>query len=135
MAITATVTNLSKRINPQGVDLTTGLKIALFLSTATITAASTLYSGLTNEVANGSGYTTGGKSITGGAWSGTSSPKFTGSIADYTSSTFTFRYAVIYDVATSKIIGYYDFGTDQSVIDGTLSMTFDTNGMILVTSS
>lgn len=135
MAITATVTNNSKRVNPQGVDLTTGLKIALFTSTATITATSDLYSNLTNEVANGNGYATGGKSITGGAWSGTTSPKFTGSIADWTASTFVFRYGVIYDTATSKIMGFYDFGSNQTVSAGTLTLAFDSTGMIVVTSS
>ena len=133
---TTTVTNNSKRVNPQGVDLTTGLKIALFLSTATITATSDLYSNLTNEVSSsGTGYTTGGKSITSGAWSGTTSPKFTGAIADWTSATFTFRYSVVYDVATSKIIQFTDWSTNQTVTAGTLTLAFDTNGLITVTSS
>ncbi len=39
-------------------------KVALFQSTSNIGAASTTYAGLTNEVANGSGYTTGGISVT-----------------------------------------------------------------------
>lgn len=39
-------------------------KMALFLSTSNIGAASTTYAGLTNEHANASGYTTGGVAIT-----------------------------------------------------------------------
>ena len=39
-------------------------KMALFLSTSNIGAASTTYAGLTNEHANANGYTTGGASIT-----------------------------------------------------------------------
>lgn len=39
-------------------------KVALFLSTSNIGAASTTYAGLTNEHANGSGYTTGGIAVT-----------------------------------------------------------------------
>ena len=39
-------------------------KMALFLSTSNIGAASTTYAGVTNEHANGNGYTTGGASIT-----------------------------------------------------------------------
>ncbi len=39
-------------------------KMALFLSTSNIGAASTTYAGVTNEVANGVGYTTGGIAIT-----------------------------------------------------------------------
>lgn len=38
-------------------------KMALFLSTSNIGAASTTYAGLTNEHANANGYTTGGASI------------------------------------------------------------------------
>jgi hypothetical protein len=39
-------------------------KMALFLSTSNIGAASTTYAGVTNEHANGNGYTTGGIAIT-----------------------------------------------------------------------
>lgn len=39
-------------------------KIALFLSTSNIGAASTTYAGLTNEHANANGYTTGGNAVT-----------------------------------------------------------------------
>lgn len=39
-------------------------KMALFLSTSNLGAASTTYAGVTNEVANASGYTTGGIAIT-----------------------------------------------------------------------
>ena len=40
-------------------------KIALFTSSSNIGAASTTYAGVTNEVANGNGYTTGGAAVTG----------------------------------------------------------------------
>lgn len=39
-------------------------KMALFLSTSNLGAASTTYAGVTNEHANGNGYTTGGASVT-----------------------------------------------------------------------
>jgi hypothetical protein len=39
-------------------------KMALFLSTSNIGAASTTYAGVTNEHANANGYTTGGEAIT-----------------------------------------------------------------------
>lgn len=38
-------------------------KMALFLSTSNLGASSTTYAGVTNEVANGLGYTTGGISV------------------------------------------------------------------------
>jgi len=39
-------------------------KMALFLSTSNVGAASTTYAGLTNEHANANGYTTGGMAVT-----------------------------------------------------------------------
>ena len=43
---------------------TDSYKMALFLSTSNIGAASTTYAGVTNEVANANGYTTGGIAVT-----------------------------------------------------------------------
>lgn len=42
---------------------TNTFKMALFLSTSNIGAASTTYAGLTNEHANANGYTTGGETV------------------------------------------------------------------------
>src|SRR3954467_28268 len=47
------------------------LKVALFLSSSNIGAASTTYAGVTNEHANASGYTTGGVTVSAGTLSGT----------------------------------------------------------------
>lgn len=47
------------------------LKIALFLSTSNIGAASTTYAGVTNEHANANGYTTGGVTVSAGTLAGT----------------------------------------------------------------
>ena len=47
------------------------LKVALFTSSYTFAASQTAYSGLTNEVANGNGYTTGGETLAGVSWSQT----------------------------------------------------------------
>jgi len=46
-------------------------KIALFLSTSNIGAASTTYAALTNEHANANGYTTGGITVSAGTLAGT----------------------------------------------------------------
>lgn len=76
-------------------------KMALFLDSSNIGAGSTTYAGLTNEVANGSGYTTGGIAIT-LTLSGTttvtvdisSDPVWTASGGPITA-----RFAVIYEVS------------------------------------
>lgn len=76
-------------------------KMALFQSTSNIGASSTTYAGVTNEVANANGYTTGGIGVT-LTLSGTttvtvtysSSPVWTASGGSITA-----RFAVIYEVS------------------------------------
>lgn len=75
-------------------------KMALFLSTSNIGAASTTYAALTNEHANANGYTTGGNSIT-LALSGTATVKVDiSSDPVWTASggSIVARFAVIYEV-------------------------------------
>lgn len=136
MAITTTIPNATKEVYPYGVNLATAtINCALFTSSATLATTSTLYSALDNEVANGNGYTTGGVEVADLAWTGTTTKVITGTIPSWTAASFTFRYAVIYDTDTSKIIGYYDFAEDQQVVQGTVTLSFDTGGLISVTSS
>lgn len=70
-AWTFTNTSRTKFLNGQFDWDTDTLKIALFLSTSNIGAASTTYAGLTNEHANANGYTTGGITVSAGTLSGT----------------------------------------------------------------
>lgn len=74
-------------------------KMALFLSTSNIGAASTTYAGLTNEHANANGYTTGGTAVT-LSLSGTTTVTVDSSDAVWTASggSITARFAVIYEV-------------------------------------
>lgn len=74
-------------------------KMALFLSTSNIGAASTTYAGLTNEHANANGYTTGGGAIT-LSLSGTSTVTVAGTSVVWTASggSIVARFAVIYEV-------------------------------------
>src|SRR6266571_4675204 len=60
-----TNTGRTKILDNTGFDIDSGsYKVALFLSTSNIGAASTTYAGVTNEVANANGYTTGGIAVT-----------------------------------------------------------------------
>lgn len=70
-AWTATNTTRTKFLNGQFDWDTDTLKVALFLSTSNIGAASTTYAGVTNEHANANGYTTGGITVSAGTLSGT----------------------------------------------------------------
>jgi hypothetical protein len=113
---------------------TTGdvFKIALFTSSASLDASTTAYSS-TNEVANGSGYTTGGF-----AWTAAQNitPTSSGTTAfaswttnpSWTTATFTARGCQIYNSSKSnKSVATYDFGADKSCSSGTFTITLPTN--------
>jgi hypothetical protein len=74
-------------------------KVALFLSTSNLGASTTTYAGVTNEHANGNGYTTGGESIT-LSLSGTTTVTVDGGDTTWTASggPITARFAAIYEV-------------------------------------
>ncbi len=110
------------------------LRIALFQSTSNIGAASTTYAGVTNEVANGNGYTTGGQSVT-GSLSGTTTVTFdTTDPAVWTASGsgFSARFAVLYEVS-GDVLCYClldDTPADVTVTAGnTLTLTINASGV------
>jgi hypothetical protein len=139
MAVTAYIYNSAKQNffdgNATDLDATSALKVALFTSTYTPALTDTLYSGLSGEVANGNGYTTGGATVTGGAFSGTTTKVF-----DATDTSWTFtaskiaRYAVLYDASTSKVIMYLDFGSDQTS-SNLFTIQWNASGILNITSS
>ena len=82
-------------------------KVALFQSTSNIGVSSTTYAGLTNQVANGNGYTTGGIAVT-LTLSGTTSVKVTfqtNPVWTGAGSGFSARYAVLYEVG-GDVVAY-----------------------------
>lgn len=92
-----------------------------------------------NEV-SGTGYTAGGNTLA----SKTATYDSANNVvildaADTTwaSSTITARYAVIYDStgtsSTSPLIGYVDFGSDQSSTSGNFTITWDSTGIVRIT--
>lgn len=121
---------------------TTGnvFKVALGKATASVVgtygAATTNYSDLTgnsDEVPNGSGYTTGGF-----AWTAAqnTTPTTSGTTAywswstnpNWTSATFTTSGCIIYNSsASNKAVYVGSFGGDQSVSAGTLTLVLPTN--------
>lgn len=100
------------------------IKIALYTSSATLGASTTVYS-TTNEV-TGAGYTAGGNTLTGAAVTldGTTAVvDFNDAV--WTSSTITARGALIYNSSKSnKAIAVLDFGSDKSSTDGTFTINF-----------
>lgn len=96
------------------IDATDTIKVALVASTSNainVALVGALYSAITNEVANGNGYTTAGATatspvVTGGGATGTitfdtANVSWTGSGAGFSA-----RAAVIYDATTGDLIAY-----------------------------
>ena len=142
MAVTAKVYNLAitslanKEID-WGSDT---IKVSLHTSSYTPSQTTHQYaSSLTNEVANGNGYTTGGATL------GSKTETFSGQVKQFdaadvvwSTSTITARYAVIYDstpgsAATNPLIAYVDFGQDVSSSGGNFTLTWDAAGIFTVT--
>ena len=105
------------------------LKIALYTSSASLGATTTAYSA-TNEVANGSGYATGGVTLANKAvsTSGTTA-YFDADDPTWTSASFTARGALIYnDTNGDKAIAVLNFGGDFTVSSGTFRIVFPAAG-------
>jgi hypothetical protein len=116
------------------------IKVALTTSTYTPNQDTHDYfNDVTNEV-TGTGYTAGGNTLA----SKTITYDDANNVivldaADTTwaSSTITARYAVVYastgTASTSPLIGYVDFGSDQSSTNGNFTITWDSTGIVRVT--
>ena len=89
----------------------------------------------------GTGYTAGGATLANKSNSYNSGTNVITLDADdvtWSSSTITARYAVIYDAspatnATKPLIGYVDFGSDQSSSNGNFTITWDATGIVRIT--
>ena len=126
----AMCTSFKAEILDEGHDLVADtIKIALFTSSASLGAATTAYS-TSNEVANGSGYATGGVELTSRAvaTSGTTA-YFDAADPSWTSATFTANGAMIYNSSNSdKAIAILAFGGDFTVAGGTFQIVFPAAG-------
>lgn len=101
------------------------VKMALFLSTSNIGAASTTYAGLTNEVANAFGYTTGGVSVT-FSLSGTTTVTATltgNAVWTAAGGSITARFGVIY-VVGGNVICYSTLDSTPADVTATDGNTF-----------
>lgn len=144
MAVTAKVynaaiTSLANKEIDWGSDT---IKVSLHTSSYTPSQTTHDYQNdLTNEVANGNGYTTGGATLTSKTEAFTGQvKKFDADDVTWAASTITARYAVIYDAtpgtsATNPLIAYVDFGADVVSSGGAFTITWDANGIFTVTVS
>lgn len=89
----------------------------------------------------GTGYTAGGNTLANKTNTYNSATNVIVLDADdttWSSSTITARYAVIYNAspatnATRPLIGYVDFGSDQSSSNGNFTITWDATGIVRIT--
>lgn len=98
-------------------------------------------SDVTNEV-TGTGYTAGGQALTSKTLTYDSASNVVildAADVTWASSTITARYAVVYDdtgtSSTSALIGYVDFGSDQSSSNGAFVITWDSTGIVRLTTA
>ncbi|WDS61313.1 hypothetical protein SEA_MINIFLAYER_6 [Satellite phage MiniFlayer] len=118
------------------------IKVALL--TSSYTPAQTTHDYYDDVVANevsGTGYTAGGQALASKTVTQDTANKvtiFDAADVTWASSTITARYAVIYDDtpstnATKPLLGYVDFGSDQSSSNGNFTLTWDATGIIRLT--
>jgi len=108
-------------------------KIALYTGNADLNASTTVYT-TSNEVANGSGYTTGGNTLvisqsptSGNNQSAVPTAFISFSNTSWTSASFTARGALIYNSTQgNKSIAVLDFGADKTVTNDTFQIIFPT---------
>lgn len=115
------------------------LKLTLHTSTYTPNQTShSLFASATNEVANGSGYTTGGATLASKTYA-TSSLVTTFDAADVTWATLskTHRYGILWDdtptTPLDPMIGYIDTGGDQVNVATDLTYQWNASGIYTLT--
>jgi O-acetylhomoserine/O-acetylserine sulfhydrylase-like pyridoxal-dependent enzyme len=103
------------------------IKIALYTSAATLSAATTVYS--TSDEVVGTGYTAGGNTLTGATVSLTGTTAFVDfSDTTWTTATITARGALMYNASKSnKAIAVLDFGADKTSTAGNFVVQFPAN--------
>lgn len=119
------------------------IKVALCTSSYTPDQdAHDYYDDITNELATGDGYTSGGATLANCSTAYTGATNVTKLDADdvtWSTSTLTARYAVIYKdtavASTSPLIGYIDFGEDKSSENGNFTITWNASGIFTFTVS
>lgn len=118
------------------------IKVALLANTYTPDQdAHNYFDDVSTYEVTGTGYTAGGATLankTNTYDSATNVIKLDADDVTWASSTITARYAVIYDAtpataATRPLIGYVDFGSDQSSSNGNFTITWDSTGIVRVT--
>lgn len=99
------------------------------------------FNDVTNEV-SATGYTAGGAALGSKTVSydtATNETRLDAADVSWTAASFTCRYAVVYKdtgtASTSPLLGYVDFGGDETVASGTFTIAWDSTGVLKITAS
>jgi hypothetical protein len=117
------------------------IKVALLSSSYTPDQdAHDYFNDVSSYEVTGTGYTTGGATLASKTVTYDSANNviiLDAADTTWASSTITARYAVVYDstgtASTSALIGYVDFGSDQSSTNGNFTITWDSTGIVRIT--
>ena len=117
------------------------IKVALLSSSYTPDQdAHDYFNDVSSYEVTGTGYTSGGNTLgskTATYDSATNVIVLDAADTTWSSSTITARYAVVYGStgtsSTSPLIGYVDFGSDQSSTNGNFTITWDSTGIVRIT--
>lgn len=94
---------------------TSSFKIALLTAAGSYSASHGVWSDVSsNQIAAGGGYTSGGAAVTVTPSSNSTASYFTTSTVLWTSATFTFQNAVIYDTVSNRLMLHLNFAQAQS---------------------
>lgn len=132
---------LLKALNKEVDYDTDTIKVALLTSSYTPDQdAHDYFNDVSTYEVSGTGYTAGGNTLaskTATYDSATNVIVLDAADTTWASSTITARYAVVYDstgtASTSALIGYVDFGSDQSSTNGNFTITWDSTGIVRIT--
>lgn len=132
---------LLKALNKEVDYDTDTIKVALLTSSYTPDQdAHDYFNDVSTYEVSGTGYTAGGNTLaskTATYDSGTNVIVLDAADTTWASSTITARYAVVYDStgtsSTSALIGFVDFGSDQSSTNGNFTITWDSTGIVRIT--
>ncbi len=113
------------------------IKVILLDTTHTFSAANDVLTDVSgNELSSGSGYTTGGNTLTSKEVTQAATTKWDAANRDWTTATFTAHHAVIYDTSvTDNLIASIDFGGGKAVVAGTFTIQWDSAGIITLATA
>lgn len=127
MASFSKFNNFVQSLGTASINLSTAAYKVMLTNTAPV-ATNSAYSDVSGaEVANGNGYTTGGTTATFTSWTnttGTSKLILADVLWTATGAVGPFRYAVLYDVTSSKLIGWWDYASSVTLAN-TDTFTWD----------